>query len=52
MDPRYIDFGEVGSSVLHPYNKKNCGIRVDPDLFRSVNVLGYDNRLVGGRGEV
>ena len=38
MDPRSMDFGE-----------KNCGIRVDPDLFRSVSVLGWGNSLVGGR---
>ena len=29
--------------------KRHCGITVDPDLFRSVNVLGYDSSLVGGR---
>ena len=41
MDPRYMDFGEVDSSALHPCNtKKNYGIRVDPDLFRLVSVLG------------
>ena len=50
MDPRYMDFGEVDSSALHHYNtKNNCGIRVDPDLFRLVNVLGYGSSLVGGR---
>ena len=37
MDPRYMDFGKVNSSALHPH-KKNCGIRVGPDLFRSVSV--------------
>ena len=53
MDPRYMDFGEVDSSALHPYKKKrNCGIRVNPDLFRSVNVIGYDSSLVGGRVQV
>ena len=32
-----------------PTTKKNCGIRVDPDLFRPVNVLGCGSSLVGGR---
>ena len=32
-----------------PIMQKNCGIRVDPDLFRSVNALGYGSSLVGGR---
>ena len=50
MDPRYMDFGEVDSSALHPYkNKKSCGIRVGPNLFRLVSVLGCGNSLVGGR---
>ena len=49
MDPRYMDFGEVDSSALHPCNIMNCGIRVDPDLFRSFSVLGCGNSLVGGR---
>ena len=54
MDPRYMDFGEVDSSTLYPYNaidkkKKNCGMRIDLDLFMSVNVLGYCSSLVGGR---
>ena len=40
MDPRYMDFGEVDSSALHPATKKNYGIRVGLDLFRSVSVLG------------
>ena len=36
MDPRYMDFCEVDSSALHPYNtKKNCDISVGPDLFRN-----------------
>ena len=26
-----------------------CGIRVDPDLYRSVSVLGWGSSLVGGR---
>ena len=39
VDPRYIDFGEVNSSALHPYNTKSCGIRVGPYLFRLVSVL-------------
>ena len=29
--------------------KKNCGIRVGLDLFRSVSVLGWGSSLVGGR---
>ena len=45
-----MDFGEVDSKTLHPYNtKKSCGIRVGPDLFWSVSVLGCGNNLVGGR---
>ena len=50
MNPRYMDFGEVDSSALHPLQHKiKCGIRVGPDLFRSVSVLGCGNSLVGGR---
>ena len=30
-------------------HKKSCGIRVGPDLFRLVNVLGGGSSLVGGR---
>ena len=30
-------------------HKKKCGIRVEPDLFRLVNVLGPGNSLVEGR---
>ena len=52
MDPRYMDFGEVDSLALHPYNKKSCGIRVGPYLFRLVSVLGGGSSLVGGGGEV
>ena len=50
MDPRYIDYDEVDSSSLHPYKKKkkSCGIRVGPDLFRLVSVLGCGNSFVGG----
>ena len=45
-----MDFGEVDSSALHPYNtKKNCAIRVGLDLLGSVGVLGCGNSLVGGR---
>ena len=29
--------------------KKNYGIRVGPDLFRPVSVLGWGSSLVGGR---
>ena len=43
-----MDFGEVDSSTLHPYNKKSCGIRVGPDLLRLVSVLGGGSSLVGG----
>ena len=31
--------------------KKSCGIRVGPDLFRLVSVLGCGNSLVGGRAQ-
>ena len=31
-------------------HKKSCGIRVGPDLFRLVSILGYANSLVGGGG--
>ena len=30
-------------------HKKSCGIRVGPDLFRLVSVLGGNSSLVGGR---
>ena len=30
-------------------HKKSCGIRVGPNLFRLVSVLGGGNSLVGGR---
>ena len=49
MDPRYMDFGEVDSLALHPWNTMNCGVRVGPNLFRSVSVLGCGNSLVRGR---
>ena len=55
MDPRYMDFGEVDSSALHPYNtkkKKSYGIKVGPDLFRLVSVLGGGSSLVGGESAV
>ena len=29
--------------------KKSCGIKVGPDLFRLVSVLGGGSSLVGGR---
>ena len=32
-----------------PTTQKNYGIRVGPDLFRSVSVLGCGSKLVGGR---
>ena len=53
--------GVIGGSPLHGLwggrflsiaplkKKKNCRIRVGPDLFRSVCVLGWGNSLVGGR---
>ena len=45
-----MDFGEVDSSALNPYNiKKSCGTRVGSDLFGSVSMLGYGNSLVEGR---
>ena len=45
-----MDFGEVDSLALHPYNtKKSCGIRVGLDLFRLVSVLGGGSSLVEGR---
>ena len=44
-----MDFGEVDFSALHSYNKKSCGIRVGPELFRLVSVLVGGNSLVGGR---
>ena len=28
--------------------QKSCGIRVDPDLYRMVSVLGGSRSLVGG----
>ena len=49
MDPRYMDFGEVDSSALHPTIQKKCEIRVEPNLFRLVSVLGLGRSLVGGR---
>ena len=49
MDPRYMDFGEVDSSALHLTIQKKYEIRVGPDLFRLVNVLGLSSSLVGGR---
>ena len=30
-------------------HKKKCGIRVEPDLFKIVNVRGLGGSLVGGR---
>ena len=30
-------------------HKKKGGIRVEPDLFRLINVLGLGSSLVGGR---
>ena len=30
-------------------HKKSCGIRVGPDLFRLVSILGGGSFLVGGR---
>ena len=32
-----------------PTTQKSCGIRVGPDLFRLVSVLGGGSSLVGGR---
>ena len=39
MDPRYMDFGEVEFSALHPIIQKRCEIRVESDLFRLVKSL-------------
>ena len=51
MDPRYMDFGEVDSSKIAPLqHKKNYGIRVGPDLYRSVSVQCCCSSLVGGGG--
>ena len=36
-------------SIALLQHKNNCGIRVGPNLFRSVSVLGYGNSLVEGR---
>ena len=41
MDPRYIDICEVDASTLHPYNTKSCEIKVGPNLFRLVSLLGF-----------
>ena len=49
VDPRYMDFGEVDSSALHPITQNCCGIRVGPDQFRLVSVLSVGSSLVGGR---
>ena len=52
MDPRYMDFGEVDSSALHPATQKNYGIRAGSDLFRPVSVLCSGSSLVWGGGGV
>ena len=44
-----MDFGELDSSTLHPTTQKKCEIRVEPNLFRLVSVLGLGSSLVGGR---
>ena len=53
--------GVIGGSPLHGLwrgrfpsiaplqRKKSCGIRVGPDLFRLVNVLGGGSSLVEGK---
>ena len=47
-----MDFGEVDSLALHPYNTKkkikNMWNKSGPDLFGSVSVLGCGSGLVGG----
>ena len=43
MDPRL--------SIAPLQHKKNCGIRVDPDLFRLVSFLGGGNSLVEGKAQ-
>ena len=35
-----------------PTTQKSCGIRVGPDLFRLVSVLGGGSSLVGGRVQI
>ena len=47
-----MDFCEVDSSALHPYNTKELWNKVGLDLFRLVNVLGGDSSLVGGESAV
>ena len=43
MDPRYIDNFEFNSLSITPLqHKKNCEIKVDPDLLRLVSVLGIE----------
>ena len=42
-----MDFGEVDSSALHPYNTKRV-VEVGPDLFRLVSILSVGSSLVGG----
>ena len=32
-------------------HKKNCGIRVGPNIFRSISVLGWASSLVGGKAQ-
>ena len=50
MYPHYMDFEDQFLSIAPLQHKKNCGIRVDPDLFRSINVLSYGSSLVGVGG--
>ena len=50
MDPHYMDFSEVNSSTLPLQHKKNCEIRVDFDLFKSIKGLGWGSSLVLGGG--
>ena len=37
-------------SIAPLQHKEKCGIRVGPDLFRSVSALGYGSSLVRGGG--
>ena len=50
MDPRNKNFGEVDFLALHPTIQKKYDKRVEPDLFRLVNVLRLGSSLVGGWG--
>ena len=44
-----MDFGTAIPQHCTLQHKKKCGIRVELDLFRLVNVLGLGSSLVRGR---